>query len=142
LLARTARNGFSKPPQPGESAQDKFTLLRRHGGAISTDPAIERRLRDTLLEKCLADNHKATIGRPEGAYEFAPVDSQVKSLATRSPVLSDFGYAVAHVNALGEEDDVFGDIRGVIRDALQFAGDDQEVERAANRRRIALHHVG
>jgi polyphosphate kinase len=37
------------------------------------DPAIVRRLRDTVLEKCLADNHKARIGKPEGTYEFAPV---------------------------------------------------------------------
>jgi polyphosphate kinase len=38
------------------------------------DPAIVRRLRDTVLEKCLADNRKARIGKPEGTYEFAPVD--------------------------------------------------------------------
>jgi polyphosphate kinase len=38
------------------------------------DPAIVRRLRDTVLEKCLADNRKARIGKPEGTYDFAPVD--------------------------------------------------------------------
>jgi polyphosphate kinase len=38
------------------------------------DPAIVRRLRDSILEKCLADNRKARVGKPEGTYEFAPVD--------------------------------------------------------------------
>jgi polyphosphate kinase len=37
------------------------------------NPAIIRRLRDSLLEKCLEDNHKAHIGRPDGTYQFAPV---------------------------------------------------------------------
>ena len=36
--------------------------------------AILRRLRDTLLKTCLSDNRKARFGRPDGGYEFAPVD--------------------------------------------------------------------
>jgi len=36
--------------------------------------AILRRLRDTLLKTCLNDNRKARIGRPDGGYEFAPVE--------------------------------------------------------------------
>jgi polyphosphate kinase len=39
------------------------------------DPRIVRRLRDSILEKCLADNRKARIGNPEGTYDFAPVES-------------------------------------------------------------------
>jgi polyphosphate kinase len=38
------------------------------------DPAIVRRLRDSILEKCLGDNRKARIGNPEGTYDFAPVE--------------------------------------------------------------------
>jgi polyphosphate kinase len=46
------------------------------------DPAIVRRLKDTVLAKCLEDNRKARIGKPEGTYELAShpgvksVDSQ------------------------------------------------------------------
>jgi polyphosphate kinase len=38
------------------------------------DPAIVRGLRDSLLKTCLEDNSKARIGKPEGTYEFAPID--------------------------------------------------------------------
>ena len=38
------------------------------------DPAIVRRLRDSVLEKLLADNSKARFGKPEGTYEFAPIN--------------------------------------------------------------------
>jgi len=38
------------------------------------DSAIVRRLRDSVLERCLEDNHKARIGKPEGTYEFAPIN--------------------------------------------------------------------
>jgi polyphosphate kinase len=36
--------------------------------------AMLRWLRDVLLEKCLADNQKARIGKPDGTYAFAPVN--------------------------------------------------------------------
>ncbi len=38
------------------------------------DLRIVRRLRDSILEKCLADNRKARIGNPEGTYDFEPVE--------------------------------------------------------------------
>jgi polyphosphate kinase len=38
------------------------------------DSAIVRRLRDSILKKCLADNRKARLGRSNGTYEFMPVD--------------------------------------------------------------------
>ncbi len=38
------------------------------------DSAIIRSLRDSVLEKCIEDNSKARIGKPEGTYEFAPID--------------------------------------------------------------------
>jgi polyphosphate kinase len=38
--------------------------------------AIVRRLRDTVLKTCLSDNVKARIGRPDGGYEFAPVNGE------------------------------------------------------------------
>jgi polyphosphate kinase len=38
------------------------------------DSAIIRSLRDSVLEKCIGDNSKARIGKPEGTYEFAPID--------------------------------------------------------------------
>jgi len=38
------------------------------------DAAIVRRLRDSVLAKCLEDNSKARIGKPEGTYELPPVD--------------------------------------------------------------------
>jgi polyphosphate kinase len=38
------------------------------------DPGIVRRLKDSILEKCLADNRKARIGNPEGTYDFEPVE--------------------------------------------------------------------
>jgi polyphosphate kinase len=49
---------------------------------------IRRWLRDVLLEKCLEDNKKARIGRPDGTYSFAPangdgVDSQAWFIANR-----------------------------------------------------------
>jgi polyphosphate kinase len=37
------------------------------------DRAIVGRLRDTVLEKCLADNFKGRTGRADGTYEFTPV---------------------------------------------------------------------
>jgi polyphosphate kinase len=46
------------------------------------DPSIVSRLRDSILAKCLEDNRKAWIGKPEGTYELAShkgaksVDSQ------------------------------------------------------------------
>jgi len=38
------------------------------------DPGIVRRLRDCVLEKCLEDNRRLRVGKPEGTYEFAPID--------------------------------------------------------------------
>ena len=38
------------------------------------DPGIVRRLRDGLLAKCLADNRKSRTARPDGIYEFLPVN--------------------------------------------------------------------
>ena len=55
-----------------------------------SSPAIVRWLRDVLLEKCLADNKKARIGRPDGTYSFTPstgigaVDSQAWFLRNRT----------------------------------------------------------
>jgi polyphosphate kinase len=46
------------------------------------EPGLRRRLRSTILEKCLEDNTKARIGKSDGTYEFMPagqkkaVDSQ------------------------------------------------------------------
>jgi len=54
------------------------------------DPAIVRRLRDSVLQKCLEDNRKARIGKPDGTYAFAPnrgagsVDSQAWFIQHRS----------------------------------------------------------
>jgi polyphosphate kinase len=39
-----------------------------------TDPRVVGRVRHMILEKCLADNHKARTGRPDGTYAFAPVE--------------------------------------------------------------------
>jgi polyphosphate kinase len=39
-----------------------------------TNPAIVRRLREGILEKCLEDNRKSRTGRPDGTYEFAPIE--------------------------------------------------------------------
>jgi polyphosphate kinase len=53
---------------------------------------IVRRLRDGVLEKCLADNRKSRAGRPDGVYEFVPVngsgavDSQAWFLGHRTQV--------------------------------------------------------
>jgi polyphosphate kinase len=55
------------------------------------DSAIIRNLRDSVLEKCLEDNSKARIGKPDGTYEFAPingagsVDSQAWFIRHRAP---------------------------------------------------------
>jgi len=38
------------------------------------DPAIVRRLKDSVLATCLDDNRKARIGKPDGTYEFAPIN--------------------------------------------------------------------
>src|SRR5580704_8459302 len=38
------------------------------------DAAIVRRLRDSVLKKCLADNSKTRLGRSNGTYEFMPVE--------------------------------------------------------------------
>jgi polyphosphate kinase len=38
------------------------------------DAAIVRRLRDSVLKKCLADNRKTRLGRSNGTYEFIPVE--------------------------------------------------------------------
>ena len=37
------------------------------------DRAIVGRLRDVVLEKCLADNYKGRTGKSDGTYEFTPV---------------------------------------------------------------------
>jgi len=37
------------------------------------DRAIVARLRNSVLEKCLADNHKGRTGKADGTYEFTPV---------------------------------------------------------------------
>jgi polyphosphate kinase len=56
------------------------------------NPRIVRRLRDGVLEKCLADNRKSRAGRPDGVYEFVPVngtgavDSQAWFLRHRAQV--------------------------------------------------------
>jgi polyphosphate kinase len=56
------------------------------------NPRIVRRLRDGVLEKCLADNRKSRAGRPDGVYEFMPVngsgavDSQAWFLRHRAQV--------------------------------------------------------
>ncbi len=60
------------------------------------NPRIVRRLRDGVLEKCLADNRKSRAGRPDGVYEFVPVngsgavDSQAWFLKHRAQV-GEFG---------------------------------------------------
>jgi polyphosphate kinase len=38
------------------------------------DPAIVGRLRNVVLEKCLADNFKGRTGKADGTYAFAPVN--------------------------------------------------------------------
>jgi polyphosphate kinase len=38
------------------------------------DAALLRRLRDSVLEHCLADNRKARTGNPDGTYKFAPMN--------------------------------------------------------------------
>ena len=38
------------------------------------DSAIVRRLKDSVLATCLEDNHKARLGKPDGTYEFAPIN--------------------------------------------------------------------
>src|SRR5579863_8578845 len=38
------------------------------------DSAIVRRLRDSILKRCLGDNRKARLGRSNGTYEFMPVE--------------------------------------------------------------------
>jgi polyphosphate kinase len=38
------------------------------------DAAIVRRLRDSVLKRCLADNRKARLGKSNGTYEFMPVE--------------------------------------------------------------------
>jgi polyphosphate kinase len=38
------------------------------------DAATVRRLRDSVLKKCLADNRKTRLGRSNGTYEFLPVE--------------------------------------------------------------------
>jgi len=38
------------------------------------DNGIVRRLRDSVLEKCLADNRKSRLGRSNGTYEFMPIN--------------------------------------------------------------------
>src|SRR5690606_14782014 len=48
---------------------------------------------------------------------------------------------VADISPLDVEDDVFGNVRGVVGDALVVARDQQQVERARGGARI-LHHVG
>jgi polyphosphate kinase len=56
------------------------------------NPRIVRRLRDGVLEKCLADNRKSRAGRADGVYEFVPVngsgavDSQAWFLKHRAQV--------------------------------------------------------
>jgi polyphosphate kinase len=38
--------------------------------------SLVRRLRDKVIKTCLSDNCKARMGRPDGTYEFAPVDGE------------------------------------------------------------------
>jgi polyphosphate kinase len=38
------------------------------------DPAAVRRMRDSVLETCLLDTYKVRIGKPDGTYEFAPIN--------------------------------------------------------------------
>jgi len=48
-------------------------------------------------------------------------------------------HVVADVSALHPEDDIFGDVCGVVGDALQIAGDEQRIERLANDVRTLIH---
>jgi polyphosphate kinase len=36
------------------------------------DPAIRRRIRDVVIERCLADTRKTRIGKPDGTYTTPP----------------------------------------------------------------------
>jgi polyphosphate kinase len=38
------------------------------------DPVAVRRMRDSVLEHCLQDNYKVRVGKPDGTYEFAPIN--------------------------------------------------------------------
>src|SRR5437660_9724618 len=50
-------------------------------------------------------------------------------------------HVVADVSALHPEDDIFGDVCGVVGDALQIAGDEQRIERLANDVRTLIHRL-
>src|SRR5262245_36627433 len=47
--------------------------------------------------------------------------------------------AVPYVPALDDEDDVFGDVRGVIADSLEVSRDQNEIDRRLHRAGIAQH---
>src|ERR1700752_4984248 len=68
------------------------------------------------------------------------------------PVLFTFHFSVssfsgalagvmAHVPGRDDEDDVLGDVRGVVADALEVARHENQIERRLDRRRV-LQHVG
>ena len=48
-------------------------------------------------------------------------------------------HVVADVGALHPEDDVFGDVGGVVGDSLQVAGHEQRIERLAHDFRAIVH---
>src|SRR5579864_8091228 len=50
-------------------------------------------------------------------------------------------HVVADVGALYPEDDIFGDVGGVVCDALQIAGDEQGIERLANDVGTLIHRL-
>ena len=50
--------------------------------------------------------------------------------------------AVANVGAANPEDDILGDIRGVVRDPLQIPSDGKSVQRLNRPIRMRLHEAG
>ncbi len=62
------------------------------------------------------------------------------ALSTEEPLAAVDG-GVADVLALDDVDDVFGDVGGMVADALEIFGDEDEFERGEDHAGIA-HHVG
>src|SRR5436309_10684010 len=61
--------------------------------------------------------------------------------AVSKAALAAVGDVVADVLALDEVDDVFGDVGGVVADALEVFGDEDQFERGKDDAGIA-HHIG
>ena len=59
----------------------------------------------------------------------------------KSPTSEPVGAMVSHVARLDDEDDVFGDVGGVVADALEVPGDENEIDAGFDGARIA-EHVG